>query len=51
MNLFGLTWTHFQLNSLNLQSPNFHALEKDTHKIIFLLLCKALVQKISTLLM
>lgn len=46
-----LTWTHFQLNSLNLQPHNFHALEKDTCKIIFLLLFKALVQKITTLLM
>lgn len=47
----GLTWAHFQQTSLNLQPHNFHALEKDTCKIIFLLLCKALAQKITTLLM
>lgn len=38
MNLMSrLPWTHFQLNSLNLQPHNFHALGKDTCKIIFLL--------------
>jgi hypothetical protein len=36
-----LTWTHFQFNCLNLQPHNFHAFEKYTYKIIFLLLLQS----------